>query len=112
MFDRYSIKSPVCMDEGVDARAGIVPGNLKSFSLPFSSVIVTDSGSSFLKAVAVALSESVAPKTSSPILIVILSTIDRLLSPDCAASEHGQAQASASVKIIDAIEMYRAITRH
>jgi hypothetical protein len=30
------------MEEGVDARAGRVPGNLKSFALSFSSVIVTD----------------------------------------------------------------------
>ena len=79
MLEPYSIKSPVCMEAGVDARAGIVSGNLKSFSLPFSSVIVTDSGSSFLKAAAVALSESVAAKTLSPILIVIVSPIDCLL---------------------------------
>ena len=93
------------MEEGVDARAGIVPGNLKSFSLPFSSVIVTDSGSSFLKAVAVALSDSVAAKTLSRILIVILLPIDCSLSTGCAASEQGQPQASASVKISDAIDM-------
>src|SRR5688500_18716956 len=98
------------MEGGIDARAGIVPGNLESFSLPFSSVIVTDSGSSFLKAVAVALSESVAAKTLSPMVIVILLPIDCLLSPGCAASEQGQAQASASVKISDAIDTYWAVT--
>src|SRR4029079_12371137 len=101
------------MEEGVDARPGIVPGSVANFSLPFSSVIVTDSGSSFLKAAAVALSERVAPKTLSPILIVIVIVllIACLRSPGCAASEEGQAQASARVRISDAIEVYRAIRR-
>src|SRR6476620_7664943 len=99
------------MEAGVDARAGIAWGNLKSFSLPFSSVIVTDSGSSFLKAAAVALSESVAAKTLSPILMVTVLLIDCLLSPGCAASEQGQAQASARVKISDAIAVDRGIRR-
>ena len=45
MLEPYSI-SPVRMEEGVDASAGIARENLKSFSLPFSSVIVTDSGTS------------------------------------------------------------------
>jgi hypothetical protein len=59
----------------------------------------------------VAWSESVAAKTLSPILIVIVLPIDCLLSPACAAGEQGQAQVSARVKISDAIEVYRAIRR-
>lgn len=109
MLGPYSIKSPVCMEEGVDARPGMVPGNLASFSLPFSSVIVSDSGSSFLKAVAVALSESVAAKTFSPIVIKIVLPIDCSLSTGCATSEQGQAQASATAKVSDAIEAYWVI---
>ena len=92
------------MEEGVDARAGRVPGNLKSFSLPFSSVIVTERGSSFLKAVAVALSESVAGEDLVTDPDLILLSIDCSLSTGCAASEQGEAQASASAKISDAIE--------
>jgi hypothetical protein len=64
-----------------------------------------------LKAAAVALSESVAANTLSPILTVIVLLIDCLLSPGCAASEQGQAQVSARVKISDAIEVSRAIRR-
>jgi hypothetical protein len=60
------------MDAGVDARTGIFVDSLANFSLRFNSVIVIDSGSSFVKAAAVGLSENVAAKALSPIRIVIL----------------------------------------
>jgi hypothetical protein len=64
---------------------GTLTVNRANFSLPFSSVIVSASGSSFLKAAAVALPNSVAsnvfekiadalgrgPKTMSPFLVAI-----------------------------------------
>jgi hypothetical protein len=62
------------------------PGSLANFSFPFSSVIVVDSGNSFLNAAAVGFSESVAENALSPILIVMLLLMDLLRSASAPAA--------------------------
>src|SRR5207237_4513580 len=95
---------PVRMDAGIDARTATFVGNLANFSLRFNSVIVIDSGSSFVKAAAVGLSDSVAAKALSPIRIVILLPIDLPRGESCSVSSNGPAKASASVNTSDMIE--------
>src|SRR3954469_2871298 len=69
------------MDAGVDARTGTFVGSLANFSLPFSSLIVIESGSSFAKAAAVGLLDNVAANALSPILMVICCAMDLSLWP-------------------------------
>src|SRR3954447_6069886 len=92
------------MDAGIDARTGTFVESLANFSLPFSSVIVIDSGSSFVKAAAVGLSDSVAAKALSPIWIVILLPINLPRGESCSVSSNGPAKASATVNTSDMTE--------
>ena len=87
----------------------MVPGSLANFSFPFSSVIVVDSGNSFLNAAAVGFSESVAENAWSLILIVMLLLMDLLRSALCAGSALGQEEADMSVKMSVAIDPYLII---
>jgi len=95
---------PVRVDAGVEARTGRLVGSVPNFSLPFSSVIVIDSGSSLVKAAAVGLSASVAAKALAPILIVILLPMDVPPCVSCSARWNGPAKASASVNTSDTAE--------
>src|SRR5438045_9295411 len=94
------------MDAGVDARTSTFVDNLANFSLRFNSVIVIDSGSSFVKAAAVGLSDSVAAKNLSPIRIVILLPIDVPRAESCSVSSDQPATASASVNTSEMTEAW------
>ena len=82
---------------------------LANFSLPFSSVIAIDRGSSFLKAAAVTLAESVAPKALSPILTVIL-LIDLSVAAERGDNRRGPAKPGTSVKMSEVTKAYWTIS--
>ena len=80
--NRRASRLRIVMERGCDAFVGSSLGSLNSFSLPFSSLMLTDKGSNRLNAAVVGLSTSVAENVVPPAVIVIALSMPPRLSSD------------------------------